>query len=138
MSEAPAEPAIPVRDSILASTKKNLGIPDGETGFDDDVIMHINTVLNKLNDLGVGPVNGYMVQGREDRWDDFILPEDIRYNSAKTLVFLQVKMYFDPPGTPHHIAAIDSQINELEYRIYVRREATEWAEPIIPLSEPLL
>lgn len=138
MSEAPAESVISVRDSILASTKKNLGIPDGETGFDDDVIMHINTVLNKLNDLGVGPVNGFMIDGRDDRWVDFILPDDLRYNSVKTLMFLQVKLYFDPPGTPHHISALDEQIKELEYRIHVRREATEWAEPISPSAEPLL
>ena len=42
-------------ESILTSTKKLLGIEDDDTSFDLDVLIHINTALAILNQLGVGP-----------------------------------------------------------------------------------
>lgn len=38
-------------DSILISIKKSLGITKTCTDFDEDIIMHINTVLMILNQL---------------------------------------------------------------------------------------
>ena len=42
-------------ESILTSIKKLLGIPEDYTAFDDQIIIHINSVFMILNQLGVGP-----------------------------------------------------------------------------------
>ena len=42
-------------ESILTSIKKLLGIAEDYEHFDQDIIMHINTVFAILPQLGVGP-----------------------------------------------------------------------------------
>ena len=42
-------------ESILTSIKKMLGIPEEYDHFDPDLIMHINSVLSILTQIGVGP-----------------------------------------------------------------------------------
>ena len=42
-------------DSILTSIKKLLGITEEYEHFDQDIIMHINSVFSVLTQLGVGP-----------------------------------------------------------------------------------
>ena len=41
--------------SILTSIKKLLGVPDDYSEFDEDIIMHINSVFLNLAKLGVVP-----------------------------------------------------------------------------------
>ena len=50
--------------SILTSIKKLLGIDESYTEFDIDIIMHINSVLMILNQLGVGPTAGYSISDK--------------------------------------------------------------------------
>ena len=45
-------------DSILTSVKKLLGLTEEYTAFDADLIMHINSVLMILRQMGVGPPGG--------------------------------------------------------------------------------
>ena len=42
-------------DSILTSIKKLLGITEEYDHFDQDLILHINSVFGILTQLGVGP-----------------------------------------------------------------------------------
>ncbi len=58
-------------DSILTSTKKILGLDDSYTAFDVDVMLHINSVFTTLSQLGIGPVNGFMIENAEAVWEDF-------------------------------------------------------------------
>ena len=44
-----------MNESILTSIKKTLRITEEYTHFDHDIIIHINTVLMILHQLGVGP-----------------------------------------------------------------------------------
>ena len=50
-------------DSILLSTKKILGIAADYTVFDEDIILHINSVFSTLHQLGLGPVTGFVIFG---------------------------------------------------------------------------
>ena len=86
-----------MNDSILTSTKKVLGIGEYDDNFDTDVIMHINTVLSILQQLGVGPRFGFSITGDEETWSDFLEPDDERINTVKTYVYLRVRLLFDPP-----------------------------------------
>jgi hypothetical protein len=117
-----------MEQSILTSTKKILGIAGDYTAFDLDIITHINTAFSTLTQLGVGPAEGFMIEDAEDEWEDFI-ENDNRYNSIKSYVFLKVRQLFDPPTTSYLIAAMDKQIQELEWRLNTSREATEWVDP---------
>ena len=48
-------------ESILTSVKKLLGIDEGYTPFDPDLIMHINSVFSILTQMGVGPPGGFSI-----------------------------------------------------------------------------
>lgn len=108
-------------DSILTSVKKILGIEEDYTVFDTDIIIHINTVLNVLHQLGIGPVEGFMITDKTDTWDEY-LGGDILLNDVKTYVCLRVRVLFDPPTTSYLISAMEKQIAEFEWRINVTRE----------------
>lgn len=114
--------------SILTSTKKILGIDASYDVFDVDIITHINSVFSTLNQLGIGPTAGFMIEDDTAEWDAF-LENDLRLNAVKTYVYLRVRMLFDPPQTSFHIAAMEKQIQELEWRLNVQREEESWVEP---------
>lgn len=107
-------------ESILTSTKKLLGITEEYTHFDTDLIMHINTVLMILTQLGVGPASGYAIEGDDEEWTDFI-PEAsmVQVQAVKSYVYLKVKLLFDPPLSSSAMEAINRQISELEWRLNV-------------------
>lgn len=118
--------------SILNSTKKTLGIADDYTAFDLDIITHINTALSTLTQLGIGPVEGFMIEDDSAVWEDFLDESDFQLNSVKSYVFLRVRQLFDPPTTSYLIESFDRQIRELEWRLNVHREETGWQSPISP------
>lgn len=115
-------------DSILTSTKKVLNLDESYTAFDQDIIMHINSVFSTLNQLGVGPETGFMIEDEAATWDDF-LGTDLRLNHVKSYMYLRVRMLFDPPTTAHHVAAMEKQIEELAWRMNVQREEVAWTDP---------
>ena len=59
-------------DSILTSIKKLLGITEEYEHFDQDIIIHINTALMILTQLGVGPSEGFFIKDNYALWSDFI------------------------------------------------------------------
>jgi hypothetical protein len=109
-------------DSILDSTKKILGIDPSYTPFDLDIMTHINSVFFTLNQLGIGPAEGFMIEDSSAVWNDFIGGEDFNLNAVKTYVYLRVRLLFDPPTTGYLIDAMKQQIQELEWRLNVHRE----------------
>lgn len=118
-------------DSILTSTKKALGLDEDYTAFDPDIIMHINSVFSTLNQLGIGPALGFMIEDKEALWATF-LGSDPRLNNVKTYMYLRVRMLFDPPQTGYGTTAMEKQIQELEWRINVQREDEHWIDPLPP------
>lgn len=107
--------------SILEETKKALGISPDDSCFDLDVIIHINSALATLTQLGVGLDKNFSVLGSDETWGDFV-NQECQLNFIKNYVFLKTKMMFDPPGTSFVIEAIKNQISELEWRLLTREE----------------
>ena len=103
-------------DSILDSIKKLLGIQPEYTSFDEDIIIAINTSFATLNQLGVGPEGGYMIEDNTQTWNDYITTTNL--NMVKTYVHLKSRLLFDPP-TGGVLDAIKNQLAELEFRLYV-------------------
>lgn len=127
-----------LEESILKDVKKNLGLDDDYKAFDHDVITHINTCFFTLNQLGIGPPEGFMIEDETVQWVDFVdgnLNMAAR-NALKTYFYLKVRSFFDPPETPHHINAIKDQIAELENRLLTERELVKWSTPPSSLSLP--
>lgn len=115
-------------DSILDGTKKALNLASDYTAFDQDVIMHINSAFSTLNQLGVGPEAGFMIEDKDAVWSDF-LEGDLRMNNVKTYIYLRVRMLFDPPTIGYLVEAMRLQIQELEWRINAQRESVAWTDP---------
>ena len=105
-------------DSILTSVKKLLGIAEEYEHFDQDIIIHINSVLMILTQIGVGPSNGFSIIGKESTWTDFVT--DIKQIEAvRTYVYLKVRLIFDPPSSSAVMEAINRTVSELEWRLSV-------------------
>lgn len=105
-------------DSILRSIKKLLGIMDEYSVFDQDIVMHINSIFFVLTQLGVGPAEGFTIQDETAVWDDFI-PCGAELEAVKSYVYLKVRMLFDPPQSSALSEAINRQISEFEWRLNV-------------------
>ena len=105
-------------DSILTSIKKLLGIAEEYTQFDEDIIMHINTVFLNLTQLGVGPEEGFLIEDDVASWEDFI-NDNTQLQAVKTYVYLKVKLLFDPPLSSSEIESMNRMIAELEWRLNV-------------------
>ena len=113
------EEVVDPKNSILTSIKKLLGITESCTDFDTDIIMHINTVLMTLNQLGVG-TEGFQIEDKNAVWSEFIDPNKLA--ATKSYVHLRVKLLFDPPLNSAIIEAIKESIRELEWRLNIRVE----------------
>lgn len=111
--------------SILTTVKKALGLDENYTAFDLDILLFTNSVLSNLNQIGVGPVNGFQIEDKSATWDD-LLGTDPRLNNVKAFVYLKVRLLFDPPVTSFAIAAFEEQAKELEFRIYSTAETDKW------------
>ena len=103
-------------ESILTSIKKLLGISEEYEHFDSDLIMHINSVLAILTQIGVGPSAGFSISDKYAKWSDFI-DDDVRLEFVKSYVFLKVKLLFDPPISSAVAESTKRLCDELEWRI---------------------
>lgn len=108
-------------DSILTSVKKMLGIEPEYEHFDQDIIMHINSVLLILNQLGVGPSNPYLITGADETWNDFFV-DSTPIELVKSYIYLKVRLIFDPPTTGVLHEAMERQVKEFEWRLNVQAE----------------
>lgn len=104
-------------DNILQSIKKPLGISAECIDFDDDIKMHINTVFAILNQLNIGPKDGFIIRDGTETWDSYITKCNL--SMIETFIYLKVKLVFDPPASTAVIESINRNISELEFRLYV-------------------
>ena len=102
--------------SILTSIKKLLGIAEEDTSFDQDIIMHINTVFAILAQLGVGPANGFSIEDDSAIWEDY-LGNATNLELVKSYIYMKVRSMFDPPTSSILVDAMNKNISELEWRI---------------------
>lgn len=111
-------------ESILITIKKMLGIDAHYEHFDVDIIMDINMALNVLNQIGVGPKEGFSIKDAEATWTDFI-GDNRKLEMVKTYIYLKVKQIFDPGTSSSLNSAIEQQIQELEWRLSVQVDPGE-------------
>lgn len=102
--------------SILNDIKALIGIPEHVKDFDTALILHCNTVFSGLSQIGLGPNTGFYIIDDSWLWSDLIEGE-VNLHNVKSYVYLKVKLLFDPPANATLVNSIESQINELEWRI---------------------
>lgn len=112
-------------ESILTSVKKQLGIVEEYEHFDVDLITHINSVFMTLNQLGVGPKEGFRIEDKLATWNDFISTEDLNYEAVKSYIPLKVRLIFDPPDRSAVMEAIKNNISEMEFRLNLAAETNK-------------
>lgn len=106
-------------ESILESVKKMLGITSEYTHFDPDIIMHINSVFMILNQLGIGPTEGFAIEDKNATWEDYLEDDLTKLQMVKSYMGLKVRLLFDPPTSSAHMTAITQSISEFEWRLNV-------------------
>ena len=103
-------------NSILESIKKLIGYDRENTQFDTDIMIHINTALNTLTQVGVGNPDGFIICGYDEVWDAFVGDSKL-LEQAKTYVYAKVKLVFDPPASSSAIAALERAADEALWRL---------------------
>lgn len=116
--------------SILQSIKKLLGIPADYTHFDEDIITQINVAFAVLNELGVGPQNGYTISGNTEIWDSFVANITVQ-SMCKSFVYLKVKLAFDPPTLSSVLTSMENQLSEITWRLNNEYETQEVEENVV-------
>lgn len=106
-------------ESILTSIKKLLGIAEEYEHFDNDIIMHINSVFMILTQLGVGPSKEFVITDSSASWDDFLPEGGEKLQAVKTYMYMKVRLMFDPPTSSAVMESMNRMINELEWRLNV-------------------
>lgn len=112
-------------EEILVDIKHLLGISDDSNDyFDDDIIIHINSVLLILRQLGIGPTDGYIFTGKET-WAQYLGENRSDLAAIRSYVYLKVRLMFDPPTNGTTMQAIKDLIAELEWRLNVTVDPAE-------------
>lgn len=101
---------------VLPDIKRNLGVVDSNTVFDDIIVTGINGALAILNQLDCAPDN-VAIDG-ETTWDK-IIPSKYKsiFPAIKQFIMLRTKLIFDPPTSQTLAQAINFEISQLEWRI---------------------
>lgn len=107
-------------ESILTSIKVLLGLTEDYTAFDAQIIMHINSVMLILKQLGVCET-AYVIKDKTDAWSEF-LTNDKDFEAVKSYVYMKVRLLFDPPTTSVVTDSMNRTIAELEWRLNAEAE----------------
>ena len=110
-------------NSILSDIKSLLGAGNID-GFDDDILMHINSVLLVLRQLGIGPSAGGMID-KDTKWSDILEGTDDMLQAVKSYIYLKVRLNFDPPTSGSVMQAMKELIAEYEWRLNVAVDPNE-------------
>lgn len=105
-------------ENILESVKLMLGIQNEYTPFDQQILLHTNSVFVILNQLGVGPSNIFIADS-SSVWSDFLVNDSTDLNLVKSYIYLKVRLLFDPPTSSFVIDALNKQAQEYEWRLNV-------------------
>lgn len=103
-------------DNVLETIKKVLGVAEGDSSFDHDIILYINSTIGILHQLGVSEDMTDIIVDRDTSWTE-IFGERDDLEIVKTYIGFRVKSMFDPPTNSAAIEALNRVISEFEWRI---------------------
>lgn len=115
-------------ESILNTTKKLLGLEPDLTCFDQDILVHINSVLSALTQIGVGPEEGFVIDDNTATYKDYLGEDEKRYQDIKAYIYYKVRLGFDPPANATLLNNIENLLNEIEWRIWMKANPPDQKE----------
>ena len=111
-------------EKILTTIKKQIGIDESITDFDDQVVLAINMAISVLTQIGIGPSNGFLVKTKNELWTEYIpdLETNPKYINVQTYIYCRSKLLVDPPSNQTQLAALKETASEMEYRLRIASE----------------
>lgn len=100
--------------TILNDVKTQLGPTPDDTHFDSELLIHINSVMIILYQLGV--IRTPVMVDSSTEWSA-IIGDSTQLELVKTYMAMKVKMIFDPPTSGTLADSLNNIIRELEWRI---------------------
>ena len=118
-----------VENSILHDIKQMLGQEWDDTTYDLDIRLIINSVFFNLNQINVGPPEGFTIADENVLWDSYI-GDSKNLEAVKTYIYIRTRLLFDPPTTGPLVTALEKQAEKLEWTLMVEMDPIP-AAPIL-------
>ena len=116
---------------ILADVKSACSVAEYDTGFDDQLILLINSQLMVAHQFGIG-FNGFNVVTGNETWQD-LLGEHSEYLAAmKTWLGYSVLLLFDPPDNGTVLKSYQDQIQKFEWMLCNKSEREGRVKTYVP------
>ena len=105
-------------ESVLNTIKSMIGPSALYEGFNTDLMVHLNSSLMELAQIGVVP-EGTVLENETTTWADLI-GENKKLEGIKSYLYFKVKIMFDPPASSTILAAYQEEIKRLEWRLMIQ------------------
>ena len=116
----------PPEELILATIAKMVdadGLEGTNEYFNIDLLVHINSFLLDLYQVGVGE-RGFVVT-KDTTWADYLGENVGVLGAVKDYLYMQTKLVFDPPQSSAAQTAMKETSERLLYRLREQLECTE-------------
>lgn len=113
-----------VEISILKTIKTMLGIDPEDDVYTAELLVHINSAIMILTQIGVGPKEGFTVSSVVETWDEFLGSSKL-LEGAKQFIYIKTKIGFDPPASSFVVEAMQQMANELVQRLNIQVDPGE-------------
>ena len=120
-------------DSIFNSVKKVVGLLGDDDSFDEDILLHINSVVSTLRQLGLSIPADFYVRDDVQTWQD-LLGEFRGLDLVKSYMTMKVRLMFDPPSSSFGLKSMEEMVKEYEWRINVLTDQP-YSDPVLPSPE---
>ena len=120
-------------DSIFNSVKKVVGLLGDVASFDEDILLHINSVVSTLRQLGLSIPADFYVRDDVQTWRD-LLGEFRDLDLVKSYMTMKVRLMFDPPSSSFGLKSMEEMVKEYEWRINVLTDQP-YSVPVPPSPE---
>lgn len=104
-------------NSVLETIKTMIGPSASYEGFDTDIMIHINSSLAELAQLGVVD-DGTKIVSSSTTWND-IIGTNPKLEEIKSWLYFKVRIMFDPPSSSTILNAFQEEIKRLEWRMFI-------------------
>ncbi len=119
--EEPEPLADPMDDSILDSVKHFIGAEPEDRHFDRDIRFQINTWLLRVNQIGIGPRDGFRIIDHTQTWRD-LLGERVDLLAVQDYLYIKARLHFDPPTNAFLVTMLEKQADELIWCLRTQAE----------------
>lgn len=88
--------------------------------YQQDLMIHINSAISTLTQIGLGPEDGYEITGTDEKWIELTKGNKL-YGMAKQFIYLDVALVFDIPENSFKVQAYkdkrDETLSRIQYEV---------------------